>query len=148
MSSSHAVFNGRRRVPPPVNEPIKSYAPGSPERAAVKAKLSAMAGEKIEIPLFIGGKEVATGDTAKAVMPHDHAHVLAEYHKASAAHVQQAIDAAAAARQEWSGWSFDDRAAVILKAAELLTTSWRDTINAATMLGQSKTIFQAEIDAA
>jgi 1-pyrroline-5-carboxylate dehydrogenase len=148
MSSSHAVFNGRRRVPPPVNEPIKSYAPGSPERAAVKAKLSAMAGEKIEIPLFIGGKEVATGDTAKAVMPHDHAHVLAEYHKASATHVQQAIDAAAAARQEWSGWSFDDRAAVILKAAELLTTSWRDTINAATMLGQSKTIFQAEIDAA
>jgi 1-pyrroline-5-carboxylate dehydrogenase len=148
MSSSHAVFNGHRRVPPPVNEPIKSYAPGSPERAAVKAKLSAMAGEKIEIPLFIGGKEVATGDTAKAVMPHDHAHVLAEYHKASATHVQQAIDAAAAARQEWSGWSFDDRAAVILKAAELLTTSWRDTINAATMLGQSKTIFQAEIDAA
>ncbi|HWF83897.1 MAG TPA: L-glutamate gamma-semialdehyde dehydrogenase [Vicinamibacterales bacterium] len=148
MSSSHAVFNGHRRVPPPANEPIKSYEPGSPERASVKAKLSAMAGEKIEIPLFIGGQEVRTGDTAKAVMPHDHAHVLADYHKASEKQVQQAIDAAAAARHEWSGWSFDDRAAVILKAAELLTTSWRDTINAATMLGQSKTIFQAEIDAA
>jgi 1-pyrroline-5-carboxylate dehydrogenase len=148
MSSSHAVFNGHRRVPPPVNEPVKSYAPGSPERTSVKARLSAMAGEKIEIPLFIGGKEISSGDTAKAVMPHDHAHVLAEYHKASETHVQQAIDAAAAARHEWSSWSFDDRAAVILKAAELLTTSWRDTINAATMLGQSKTIFQAEIDAA
>jgi 1-pyrroline-5-carboxylate dehydrogenase len=148
MSSFHAVFNGHRRVPPPENEPVKSYAPGSPERASVKARLSEMAGEKIEIPLFIGGKEVRTGDTAKAVMPHDHAHVLADYHKASEKHVQQAIDAAAAARHEWSGWSFDDRAAVILKAAELLTTSWRDTINASTMLGQSKTIFQAEIDAA
>jgi 1-pyrroline-5-carboxylate dehydrogenase len=148
MSSSHAVFNGRRRVPPPVNEPIKSYAPGSPERASVKARLSAMAGEKIEIPLFIGGKEVRTGKTAPSVMPHDHAHVLADYQKASESDVQAAIAAAADARHEWASWSFDDRAAVILKAAELLTTTWRDTINAATMLGQSKTIFQAEIDAA
>jgi 1-pyrroline-5-carboxylate dehydrogenase len=147
-SSSISVFNGRRRVPPPVNEPVRSYAPGTPERASVKARLSAMAAETIDMPLFIGGKEVRTGDTAKSVMPHDHAHVLGNYHKAGAREVQQAIDAAAAARQEWAGWSFDDRAAVILKAAELLTTSWRDTINAATMLGQSKTIFQAEIDAA
>jgi 1-pyrroline-5-carboxylate dehydrogenase len=147
MSSSNAVFNGRRRVPPPVNEPIRSYAPGSPERASIKAKLTAMAGEKIDIPLFIGGKEVRTGATANAVMPHDFNHVLGEYHKATEQNVTQAIDAAEAARKEWSSWSFDDRAAVILKAAEILTTSFRDAVNAATMLGQSKTVFQAEIDA-
>jgi 1-pyrroline-5-carboxylate dehydrogenase len=148
MSSSIAVFNGRRRIPPPVNDPIRSYAPGSPERAAIKARLKQMAGEKAVIPLFIGGKEIKTGSCGQAVMPHDHRHVLAEYHKASESHVTQAIDAARAAHKEWTSWSFDDRAAVILKAAELLTTTWRDTINAATMLGQSKTIFQAEIDSA
>jgi 1-pyrroline-5-carboxylate dehydrogenase len=148
MSSSYVAFNGHRRVPAPVNEPIRSYAPGSPERASLKAKLKAMASEKIDMPLIIGGKEVKTGTCGQAVMPHDHAHVLGEYHKATEKHVLQAVDAAEAARKEWSGWSFDDRAAVILKAAELLTTSWRDTINAATMLGQSKTVFQAEIDSA
>jgi 1-pyrroline-5-carboxylate dehydrogenase len=147
MSSSSAVFNGHRRVPPPVNEPIRSYAPGSPERASLKARLDAMAKEKVDIPLFIGGKEIRTGSTGTSVMPHDHEHVLGEYHKATEQHVLQAIDAAAAARKEWSSWSFDDRASVILKAAELLTTTWRDTVNAATMLGQSKTAFQAEIDA-
>src|SRR5712691_2513025 len=140
------VFNGHRRVPPPVNEPIRSYTPGSPERASIKARLKAMAAEKIVMPLIIGGKEVKTGVCSQSVMPHDHRHVLGEYHKAAEQHVVQAIDAAAAARKEWASWSFDDRAAVILKAAELLTTSWRDTINAATMLGQSKTVFQAEID--
>ena len=148
MSSSNAVFNGRRRVPPPVNEPIKSYAPGSPERASLKARLKTMAAETVDMPLFIGGKEIRTGDTAASVMPHDHQHVLGTYHKASEQHVVQAIEAAAAARAEWASWAFEDRAAVILKAAELLTTTWRDTINAATMLGQSKTAFQAEIDAA
>jgi 1-pyrroline-5-carboxylate dehydrogenase len=148
MSSSSAVFNGRRRVPPPVNESIKSYAPGSPERASLKARLKSMAAETVDMPLIIGGKEIRTGDTATSVMPHDHAHVLGTYHKATEQHVVQAIEAAAAARAEWSGWAFEDRAAVILKAAELLTTTWRDTINSATMLGQSKTAFQAEIDAA
>ncbi len=148
MSSSFAAFNGRRRVPPPVNEPIKSYAPGSPERASLKARLKSMAAETVDMPLIIGGKEIRTGDTATSVMPHDHAHVLGTYHKATEQHVMQAIEAAAAARAEWSGWAFEDRAAVILKAAELLTTTWRDTINSATMLGQSKTAFQAEIDAA
>ncbi len=142
------MFNGHRRIPPPVNDPIKSYAPGSPERASIKARLSSMAAETVDIPLVIGGKAVTTGATAKSVMPHDHQHVLGNYHKASDAHVQQAITAAQSAHKEWSGWSFDDRAAVILKAAELLTTTWRDTINAATMLGQSKTVFQAEIDSA
>jgi 1-pyrroline-5-carboxylate dehydrogenase len=146
--SSSAVFNGRRRVPPPVNEPIKSYAPGSPERASLKARLKTMAAETVDMPLIIGGKEVRTGDTASSVMPHDHAHVLGTYHKATEKHVADAIEAAAAARAEWSSWAFEERAAVILKAAELLTTTWRDTINAATMLGQSKTAFQAEIDAA
>jgi len=147
MSSSITSFNGHRRVPAPVNEPIRSYAPGSPERASLKARLTSMAAEKIDMPLIIGGKEVGTGNTAKAVMPHDHQHVLGEYHKASEQHVVQAIEAAACARKEWASWSYDDRAAVFLKAAELLTTSWRDTINASTMLGQSKTAFQAEIDA-
>src|SRR5471032_1734448 len=148
MSSNSAVFNGRRRVPVPVNEPIKSYAPGSPERASLKARLKTMAAETVDMPLIIGGKEIRTGDTASSVMPHDHQHVLGTYHKATEKHVLQAIEAAAAARAEWSSWAFEDRAAVILKAAELLTTTWRDTINAATMLGQSKTAFQAEIDAA
>ncbi len=148
MSSSNAVFNGHRRVPPPVNEPIKTYAPGSPERASLKARLTAMAAETADMPLIIGGKEIRSGDTATSVMPHDHKHVLGTYHKATEKHVTQAIDAAAAARAEWASWAFEDRAAVILKAAELLTTTWRDTINAATMLGQSKTAFQAEIDAA
>ncbi|HEY2150816.1 MAG TPA: L-glutamate gamma-semialdehyde dehydrogenase [Vicinamibacterales bacterium] len=148
MSSSYASFNGRRRVPPPVNEPIKSYAPGSPERASLKARLKTMAAETVDIPLFIGGKEVRTGKTSPTVMPHDHQHVLGTYHHATEKDVLAAVDAAAAARAEWSGWAFEDRAAVILKAAELLRTTWRDTINASTMLGQSKTAFQAEIDAA
>ena len=145
---SPAVFNGRRRVPAPVNEPIRSYAPGTPERASLKAKLDAMAGEKIVMPLIIGGKEIKTGECGRAVMPHDHTHVLGEYHKAGEKHVLQAIEAAQKAQKEWAAWSFEDRAAVLLKAAELLTTTWRDTINAATMLGQSKTVFQAEIDSA
>jgi 1-pyrroline-5-carboxylate dehydrogenase len=141
-------FNGIRRVPPPVNEPVRSHAPGSPERADLKVRLRAMADERIEIPLVIGGKSVRTGERAQAVMPHDHAHVLADWHKAGKEQVLAAIEAAKAAHREWSNWSWEDRAAVFLRAAELLTTSWRSTVNAATMLGQSKTAFQAEIDSA
>jgi 1-pyrroline-5-carboxylate dehydrogenase len=143
-----AAFAGVRRVPEPVNDPNRSYAPGSPERAELKARLKAMAAERIEIPLIIGGTEIRTGRTAQAVMPHDHSHVLADYHLADAEHVQQAIAASAGARREWASWPWEDRAAVILRAAELLATSSRATIVAATMLGQSKTVFQAEIDAA
>jgi len=141
-------FNGTRRVPPPVNEPVKGYAPGSAERTELKARLRAMASERIEIPLVIGGKEVRGGETAQAVMPHDHSHVLADWHKAGKEHVAQAIEAAARARREWASWPWEDRAAVFLRAAELLATTWRSTLNAATMLGQSKTAFQAEIDSA
>jgi 1-pyrroline-5-carboxylate dehydrogenase len=143
-----AAFAGVRRVPPPVNEPTRSYAPGSPERAELKARLKAMAAEKIDIPLIIGGREIRTGRTEKSVMPHDHGHVLAEYHVAGPEHIQQAIAAAAEARRDWASWPWEDRAAVILRAAELLSTTWRATLNAATMLGQSKTVFQSEIDAA
>jgi 1-pyrroline-5-carboxylate dehydrogenase len=142
------AFGGIRRVPPPVNEPVKSYAPGSPEKAEVKARLKQMAAETIEIPLVIGGREVRTGDLGTTVMPHDHGHVVARWHRARREDVERAIAAAAEAHREWGAWSLEDRGAIFLKAGELLATTWRSTLNAATMLGQSKTIFQAEIDAA
>src|SRR3954466_12147147 len=144
----HAAFAGVRRVPQPVNEPINSYAPGTAPRAELKARLMSMAAETVDIPVIIGGREIRTGQTHAVTMPHDHGHVLGQYHVASAEHVQQAIAASAAARREWAAWPWEDRAAVILRAAELLATTWRATINAATMLGQSKTAFQSEIDAA
>jgi 1-pyrroline-5-carboxylate dehydrogenase len=142
------VFTGTRKVPPPLNEPIRSFAPGAPERVELKARLSTLSGERADIPLTIGGKEVRTGETGQAVMPHNHRHVLADWHKATPRHVEQAIAAARDARAEWASWAWEDRAAVFLKAAELLATTWRATVNAATMLVQSKTAFQAEIDAA
>ena len=142
------AFGGRRKVPHPENDPNLTYAPGTPARAELKARLAKMAAETVEIPVVIGGKEIKTGATERVVMPHKHAHVLGHFHKASPDQVRQAVDAAIDARREWSSWSFEDRAAVFLKAAELLTTSWRSTVVAATMLGQSKTAYQAEIDAA
>ena len=141
-------FNGNRRVPPAVNEPIRSYAPGSPEKTALKERLASMASERIEIPVIIGGKEYRSGEVAHAVMPHSHQHVLADWHKATDEHVRLAVDAAREAQREWANWPWEDRAAVFLRAAELLSTTWRATLNAATMLGQSKTAFQAEIDSA
>jgi 1-pyrroline-5-carboxylate dehydrogenase len=143
-----SAFTGVRRVPTPVNEPVKSYAPGSPERAELKARLEKMASERLDIPVIIGGREIRTGNKTQAVMPHDHRHVLADWHRASRENVQQAIDAAREARKEWGNWAWEDRAAVFLKAADLLATKWRATMNAATMLGQSKTAYQSEIDAA
>ena len=142
------AITGRRRVPSPENDPNLTYAPGTPERAELKARLASMASETVDMPIIIGGKEIRSGATEKSVMPHKHGHVLGHFHKATADHVRQAVDAALVARKEWSSWSFEDRAAVFLRAAELLTTSWRSTIVAATMLGQSKTAYQAEIDAA
>jgi len=135
-------------VPLPENEPIKSYAPGSPEKAALKAALKRLAAERVEIPLLIGGKEVRTGKLAPCRVPHAHKQVLAEYHQAGPREVNRAIQAAQKARPAWSAMDWQHRAAILLKAAEMLAGPWRATINAATMLGQSKTPFQAEIDAA
>ena len=142
------AITGRRRVPRPENDPNLTYAPGTPARAELKARLATMASETVDIPIVIGGKEIRNSDAQPVVMPHKHGHVLGQFHQATPAQVRQAVDAAMAARKEWSGWSFEDRAAVFLRAAELLTTTWRSTIVAATMLGQSKTAYQAEIDAA
>jgi len=135
------------RVPIPVNEPIRSYAPATSERQALKNKLAAMSAEKIEIPIIIGGKEIRTGNTGTQVMPHRHAHVLATWHKAGAKEVEQAIKAAAEARREWASWNFEDRASVFLRVAEMMAATWHETTNAATMLNQSKTPHQSEIDA-
>jgi 1-pyrroline-5-carboxylate dehydrogenase len=141
-------FSGTRRVPPPVNEPVRHYAPGSPERAELQARLESMAAERVEIPLVIGGEHVTTGDLGQHANPCAHREVLADYHRARREDVERAVGAARDAHQEWANWSWEDRAAVFLRAAELLTTTWRSTINAATMLGQGKTAHQAEIDAA
>src|SRR2546421_3464241 len=135
------------RVPIPLNEPVRSYTPGTSERRALKQKIAAMSAEKIEIPLIIGGKEVRTGDVETKVMPHLHGYVLATWHKAGPREVEQAIKAATEARREWGSWNFEDRASVFLRAADLLSTTWRETINASTMLNQSKTAYQSEIDA-
>ncbi|MCP3860559.1 MAG: aldehyde dehydrogenase family protein, partial [Phycisphaeraceae bacterium] len=140
--------NAITSVPPPRNEPVKDFAPGSPEKASIKAKIAEMAGTQIEIPVIIGGKEVFTGNTATCVMPHDHGHVLATYHQAGPDEINAAAAAAKAAFAEWSEMPWESRAAIFLKAAELLAGPWRDTLNAATMLNQSKTVYQAEIDSA
>jgi 1-pyrroline-5-carboxylate dehydrogenase len=136
------------RVPTPANEPVKDYAPGSPERASLQLRLEQMRNERIEIPLVIGGKDVTTGNLKQAVMPHDKEHVLADVHQAGPKEVEDAIEASAEAWEDWHRVPWEERAAVFLRAAELLAGPWRDTLNAATMLGQSKTVHQAEIDAA
>jgi 1-pyrroline-5-carboxylate dehydrogenase len=142
------AFDGIPRVPSPTNDANLTYLPGSPERQALKAELARMASEPVDIPAVIGGQEVRSGRTEPVVMPHDHTHVLGRWHGVDDAHVTQAIEAALAARTEWAAWPWHDRLAVFLRAAELLTTTWRPVLNAATMLGQSKTVLQAEIDAA
>ena len=131
-----------------VNEPVLSFAAGSPERASLQAKYDEMATQTIEIPLIIDGKEIKTVDTGNCVMPHNHQHVLATYHNAGETEVIQAIDSAMKSWKTWSKTSLEERTKIFRKAAELLQGPWRDTINAATMLNQSKNAFQAEIDAA
>ena len=141
-------MSGTYKVPTPINEPVLSYKLGSPERDALKKRVAEMTAERIDIPLWIGGREVRTGETGTQVMPHRHEHVLATWHKAGQKEVEQAIKVAAEARREWASSSFEHRASVFLKAAELVSTTWRPTLNGATMLCQSKTAFQAEIDSA
>jgi 1-pyrroline-5-carboxylate dehydrogenase len=136
------------RPPKPTNELVRDYAPGSPERAELKQRLAEMDRERLEIPLVIGGEDVTTGDLAESVMPHRKGHVLADVHQGGPAEVDRAIKAAADAWEDWSRLPWEERAAVFLRAAELLAGPWRATLNAATMLGQSKTAHQAEIDAA
>jgi len=134
-------------TPPAYNEPVKGYLPGSPERASLRRTLDRMASERVEIASVIDGKEVRTGKVAPSVMPHLHSHVLGDIHLAGAAEVGKAIEAALRARRAWAATPWPERAAVFLRAADLLSGPWRDVLNAATMLGQSKTVHQAEIDA-
>jgi len=141
-------MNGIVNVPYPSNEPVYSYAPGTPEKKAIKAQLKKMLSEEIEIPLIIGGKEVKTGNLADCRCPHDHNHVLAKYHKAGPEEIEKAVEEANKAWKEWSEMDWISRAAIFLRAAELLATKYRNISNASTMLGQSKTVFQAEIDSA
>ena len=142
------INNGVINIPQPINEPILSYAPGSAEKKAIKVVLAEMAAKELDIPLIIGGKEVRTGDQAKAVMPHDHKHVLATYHKAGPKEVQMAIDAAVEAQEMWRSFRWEERCAIFLKAAHLLATKYRALINAGAMLAGGKNVYQAEIDAA
>ena len=139
---------GFSKVFPAYNEPVLSYAPGSAERAELKKTLSEMRNQRVDVPMYIGGQEVRSNDLQPLSPPHDHQHLLGHYHKGQAAHVQQAIDAALAARARWSNMPWEDRAAIFLKAADLLAGPWRARMNAATMLGQSKNAYQAEIDSA
>jgi 1-pyrroline-5-carboxylate dehydrogenase len=136
------------RPPAPVNEPVRSYAPGTPERAELQSRVRELASERIRVPLVIGGEDVYTDETFETVMPHDRKHVLGDVSKGGPEHVERSIAAAREAWHDWSRTPWEERAAVFLRAAELLSGPWRATINAATMLNQSKTAHQAEIDAA
>src|SRR4249919_1888018 len=139
---------GLFRPPPAVNEPVRDYAPGSTERAELERRIAELKAERLEIPCIIGGEEIRTGETFESVMPHDKDHVLGDVHKAGATEVDGAIAAAAQAWEDWHRLPWEERAAVFLRAAELLAGPWRSTLVAATMLNQSKTSHQAEIDAA
>ncbi|MCF6131038.1 L-glutamate gamma-semialdehyde dehydrogenase [Flavobacterium wongokense] len=134
-------------VPKAVNEPVKSYAPNSPEKAAVLAAYKKMWNETIDVPNYIGSEEIRTGNTKNMSAPHDHKHVVGTYHLAEKKHIEKAIDAALEARKKWANMAWEQRAAIFLKAAELIAGPYRARINAATMIAQSKTIYQAEIDA-
>ena len=142
------MLKGFFNVPKAVNEPVKSYAPGSPERAKVAETYKAMWNAQVEVPVYIGSEEIKTGDTKKMSAPHDHQHIVGVYHQADRALVEKAITEALEARKKWAALSWENRASIFLKAAELLAGPYRAKINAATMIAQSKTIHQAEIDSA
>ena len=141
---SNAIF----KVPEPVNERVRDYAPGTRERADLKAEIERLRSQVMEIPMVIGGKEVKTGNLVPINPPHERKHLLGHYHKGDATHVQMAIQAALDAREQWASLSWEHRASIFLKAAEIIAGPYGDTINAATMLGQSKNVMQAEIDSA
>ncbi|HLT88656.1 MAG TPA: L-glutamate gamma-semialdehyde dehydrogenase [Sphingobacterium sp.] len=142
------MLKGFFNVPTPVNEPVNSYAPGTKERALLEEAIKEARSQEVDVPMYIGGKEVRTGNKAKLTPPHDHQHVLGYYHEGTKSHVEEAIDAALAAKEKWENLPWEQRAAIFLKAAELISTKYRYKINAATMLGQSKNAYQAEIDSA
>ena len=142
------MLKGFFNVPNAVNEPVKSYAPNSPEKAAVLAVYKEMWNSKIEVPLYIGSEEIKTGNTRNMTAPHDHKHIVGTYHLAEKAHVEKAIANALESRAKWATMAWEQRAAIFLKAAELIAGPYRDRINAATMIAQSKNIYQAEIDSA
>lgn len=135
-------------VPTPTNEPVKSYAPGSPEKLELKKTLKEFKSQEMDVPMYIGGEEVRTGNKIPMTPPHDHKHVLGHFHEGDSSHVEQAVNAALGAKEAWANMSWEHRASIFLKAAELLAGPYRAKINASTMLGQSKNCFQAEIDAA
>ncbi len=138
---------GIYQVPAAKNEPVLSYAPGSAEKAALKAALAEMRGKELDVPMYIGAEEVRTGKKVRMAPPHDHAHTLGHFHRGDASHVKQAIDAALAAKEAWENLSWEHRASIFLKAADLISGPYRAQMNAATMLAQSKNAYQAEIDA-
>ncbi len=145
---NRAMSNSIARVPLPQNEPVRDYAPGSSERASLQKRIAQMKQEQIEIPAFIGGKEIKTGRTETIHPPHELSHTLATVHFGGEKEANLAIEAALEARKDWANMHWTDRAAIFLRAADLLAGPWRDTLNAATMLGQSKNVYQAEIDSA
>ena len=142
------MATGFYNVPKAVNEPVKSYAPNSPERNELLATYKKMYNEKVDIPFYIGNKEIRTGKTVSIHPPHDHKHTVGQFHTAEKKHIEEAVEVAINARKKWAATPWQDRAAIFLKAAELLAGPYRARMNAATMIGQSKNVFQAEIDAA
>jgi len=142
------MATGFFNVPIAENEPINSYAPGTPERESLQAKLAEMRSQTVDVPMFIGGKEVRTDKKVPMSPPHDHQHILGHFSQGDASHVEDAIDSAMAAKADWANMSWENRAAIFLKAADLIAGPYRDKLNAATMLGQSKNVYQAEIDSA
>ncbi len=141
-------MSGTIRVPSPINETVRPYAPGDAARTELQTRMAEMASERVDIPVIVGGKEIRTGDTREIRSPHNREQVLGRWHASRPEDIKAGIEASLSAQKDWANWHWEDRAGVFLKAAELLSTKWRPTLNAATMLGQSKNAFQAEIDAA